>query len=186
VSRSLKLAGQGLALAAVAGLLALLVWKVVHQDRNTAASEIAHGRAAAAPHFVLPRLDREGTLALGSLRGKAVVLNFWASWCGPCKEEVPALESTWKRYRDRGLVVVGVDVQDFSTDAKRFARRYGVTYPIVRDKGKTFDSYGLTGVPETFFVNRSGRLVAEHIEGGVHLGRNQDKFERGLELALSS
>ena len=77
------------------------------------------------------RAGRE--LSLADLQGKPVVVNFWASWCGPCKGEAPALQKTCEKYRWQGLVLVGIDAQDFRGDAKRFAKRYGVTYPIVYD-----------------------------------------------------
>jgi cytochrome c biogenesis protein CcmG, thiol:disulfide interchange protein DsbE len=185
VARSLKLGAQALALLAVGGLLALLIWKVSHQNRNTAAREIAAGRTGPAPHFELPRLDTKGDLSLASLRGKAVVINFWASWCVPCKEEMPQLQRTWERYRNRGLVVLGVDAEDLSSDARKLARRLAITYPIVRDgTHEVVDAYGLTGYPETFFVDRRGRLVGEHIEGAIDLPANRRKLQRGISLAL--
>src|ERR671939_2048407 len=107
--RPLKLGAQALAVAAVAGLFALLVGRVVHQNRNTVAVQVAHGKAGPAPAFDLPRLDGRGRVSLASLRGKAVIVNFWASWCVPCKDESPRLEAAWQRYRDRGVVVLGVD-----------------------------------------------------------------------------
>jgi cytochrome c biogenesis protein CcmG/thiol:disulfide interchange protein DsbE len=185
MARTLKVAAQAVALAAVGGLLALLVWKVVHEERSTAASRIAAGRTGPAPQFRLPRLDTNGHLSLSSLRGKAVVLNFWASWCAPCKQEMPQLQKTWQRYRGRGLVVVGIDAEDLSSDARKLARRLGVSYPIVRDgTHDVVDAYGLTGFPETFFVDRRGRLVGEHIEGAIDLPANRSKLERGIALAL--
>ena len=102
------------------------------------------------------------------MRGKAVIVNFWASWCVPCKEEAPRLEKAWREYKQRGLVVVGVDAQDFETDARRFVARYDVTYPVVHDgPGATLGHWGVTGFPETFFVDRRGRLVGKKIEGPV-------------------
>ena len=176
-----RLAAQAVALAAVASLLGLLVWKVVHEDRSQVPARLEPGKSVVAPEFDLPRLDREGNLSLASLRGKAVVINFWASWCGPCRDEAPLLEAAWKRYRSRGLVVVGVDYDDFSGDARAFARRNGMTYPLVQDKKKTTVShYDVTGVPETFFVDREGRLVGELISGPVE---EQDLAEN-IELAL--
>ena len=173
MSRQFKLGAQGLALAVVAGLLALLVWKLAHQP------EVPKGSA---PDFTLPRLDRPGELRLASLRGKAVVVNFWASWCVPCKEEAPLLEAASRRWRGRGVVVIGIDSQDFKGDARRFARRHGVTYPIVHDgPGRTRDSYGVTGFPETFFVDRNGRLVGEHIQGPV----NARQLDENVRLALA-
>lgn len=158
----LKLGAQLVALAAVLGLLGLLIWKIANQQK----SEVS-GKNSLAPDFTLPRLDRDGTLSLASLRGKVLVVNFWASWCGPCRDEVPALERAWKRYRTRGLVVVGIDQQDVASDARAFARKYGMTYPIVRDgPGKVVAKYGLTGVPETFFVNRRGKIV-RHVAARV-------------------
>ena len=157
------------ALAVVALLIALLGWRVTQRDAGAGLSDkIAAGDRPAAPGFTLERLDSGGRLALAELRGKAVVVNFWASWCEPCKEESPRLERAWKQYRDRGLVVVGVDAQDFRSDARRFVSRYGLSYPVVHDgAGSTLGHWGVTGFPETFFVDRSGRLVGERIEGPV-------------------
>ena len=112
----LKLAGQAAALALVAGLLGLLVWKLTHQQH-------APRVGAAAPAFTLRRLDGDGSVSLASLRGRPVVLNFWASWCIPCKAEATALERAWSRYRGDGVVFLGVDFHDVTGDARRFVAR---------------------------------------------------------------
>jgi cytochrome c biogenesis protein CcmG/thiol:disulfide interchange protein DsbE len=173
-----KLAAQGLALATVAGLLVLLVWKVVQQETGGAATN------ATAPAFDLPLLTGDGALSLADLRGKAVVINFWASWCRPCAEESPYLERVWQRGRGRGLVVVGVDEEDVSKDARRFVRRTGISYPVVRDRtGAVRDDYGLRGYPETFVVGRDGRIL-ERVAGPVDRGALRERFERAVERAL--
>lgn len=142
----------------VVGALALLIVRAGRQASITAA--LARGLTPDAPPFVLPRLDRDGTLELAALRGKVVVLNFWASWCVPCRDEAPLLEAIWQRYRDRGVVVVGVNVQDLIPAAQRFLRETRTTYPVVRDRdNRIYRAYGLTGVPETFFIDRQGRIV---------------------------
>jgi cytochrome c biogenesis protein CcmG/thiol:disulfide interchange protein DsbE len=178
--------GQAIALAGVAALLGLLVWKVAVGDEGGAADRLAAGEAVAAPDFTLERLDGSGgTISLEELRGKPLVVNFWASWCIPCKDEAPVLQETYERYRDRGLVVLGIDAQDFRADARRFTERFGLTYPIAYDgKGSTLGRWGVTGFPETFFVNREGNLVGERISGAVDIERNREAFERGIELAL--
>jgi cytochrome c biogenesis protein CcmG, thiol:disulfide interchange protein DsbE len=177
--------GQAIALVVVAALLGLLVWKVAFDREGGAAAELADGRAVAAPAFTLDRLDRDGQLSMASLRGKAVVVNFWASWCVPCRDEAPVLQETYERYRDRGLVVLGVDVNDFRQDARKFLRRFGVTYPVVYDgKGSTVGRWGVRAFPETFFVDRSGKLVGQRIAGAVDIARNRDAYERGVALAL--
>ncbi len=178
----LKVAAQVLAVGMVAGLLALLIWKIASQDEGIAA-ELARGERPLAPDFTLPRLDRDGKLTLSSLRGKVVVLNFWASWCQPCKEEAPLLRAGWERWRGRGVVFLGVDAQDFKSDARRFMKRYGVTYPIVHDgPGDILPKYGVTGFPETFFIARGGRLVGEHVQGVM----KEDQLTENIELALAS
>ena len=85
------------------------------------------------PPLAFETLDGDETISLADYRGKAVVLNFWASWCQPCKKEAPMLQETWERYRDEGLVVLGIDAQDFRQDARRFVERYELTYPIAYD-----------------------------------------------------
>jgi cytochrome c biogenesis protein CcmG, thiol:disulfide interchange protein DsbE len=179
-----KLVLQAAAVSVVALLLALLGWQVVRTDEARGlAARAADGQLPRAPGFTLPRLDAEGELSLVSLRGKAVVLNFWASWCLPCRDEAPVLQTAWERYRDRGVVVLGIDGQDFRSDAERFMERFGVTYPIVHDgKGSTWGRYGLGGVPETWFVNRKGRLVGERIQGPV----TEEQLDEGIELALGA
>ena len=182
----LKLAAQVVAVAAVAGLFALLIWRVVHQNRDTAAVQVARGETRPAPGFDLPRLDGRGRISLASLRGKAVVINFWASWCGPCKREAPQLEQSWKAHSGQGLVVLGIDANDVTGDAQHFAHKHGLTYPLVHAPATIWDDWGVTGVPETFFVDRRGRLVDVHVAGPVLDGGNRAKFERGVELALRS
>ena len=178
----MKRALQAVTVAAVAGLLGLLIWKVVHQTKG-AASELAQGKSPRAPHFDLSRLDTKGKLALASLRGKVIVLNFWASWCQPCKAEAPRLESAWRQWRSQGVVVVGVDAQDFSGDARSFMRRYGMTYPNVHDgPGDVLPKYGVTGFPETYFVARNGRLVGERVEGEI----SEARLTAGIRRALQS
>jgi cytochrome c biogenesis protein CcmG/thiol:disulfide interchange protein DsbE len=180
-----KLVAQGVAIAGVVALLGLLVWKVAFDRTGGAAAQLERGESPVAPLFLLERLDRQGTLSLAELRGKGVVLNFWASWCVPCKDEAPLLEEAWREHRDRGLVVVGVDAQDFKGDARRFLKRFGLTYPVVYDgKGSTLGRYGITGFPETFFVDRQGNLVGERIAGGIDTERNRARFAEGIELAL--
>ena len=156
-------------------LLVLLVWKVIH-------NRPAH-RGSAAPTFSLPRIGTDGKINLAALKGKAVVINFWASWCHPCKQEVPRLEAAYRQWAGKDVVFIGIDAQDFVGDAKRFADRAGITYPIVHDApGKTVDSYGVTGFPETFFVGRNGKLVGTHVEGAV----SADDLARNIPLALNA
>ena len=173
---ALRRAGQVLAIGVVLSLLAVLVWRVVRDSEGGAADALRRGEHPVAPDFDLERLDRPGRLELESLRGKAVVINFWASWCLPCKEEAPLLEAAWKKWRSKGVVVVGLDANDFKSDARRFARRYDLTYPLVHDgPGRLLDDYGLAGFPETFFVRPDGRLESwsqgelseEEIEAGI-------------------
>ncbi len=175
------------ALIGVAALLGLLIWKVAFGRTTGAADELAEGKLVHAPAFTLDRLDREGQLSVADLKGKAVVVNFWASWCVPCRDEAPVLQTTYERYRDQGLVVLGIDVNDFHQDARRFMKRYGLTYPVVYDgKGSTVGKWGVRGFPETFFVDRTGKLVGERIEGAVDIERNRDAFQRGVALALGN
>ena len=104
-------------------------------------------------------------LSLESLRGKVVVLNFWASWCVPaCYEEAPTLERTWRAYKDKGVTVVGVDVQDKEEAAREFLARFDHSFPNAPDpRGRVSVDYGVYGVPETFFIDRRGRVRFKHV-----------------------
>lgn len=144
-------------------VLALLVGigyaSIRRQQPETITRALARGVRPPAPEFRLPRFDG-GTLALSELRGKYVVVNFWASWCVPCKDEAPLLERAWRENRDRGLVVLGVNIQDLEPEARRFIVVTKATYPQVRDRdGSVSRAYATTGVPETFFINREGQIV---------------------------
>ncbi len=114
--------------------------------------------------FALTTFDG-GPVTLDALRGKVVVLNFWASWCNPaCYDEAPVLERMWQTYRERGVVVVGVDMQDTAEAARTFIQRFGLTFANAPDpQGKLAVEYGVYGVPETFFVARDGTIRAKHV-----------------------
>jgi len=149
-------------LAVVVALVALLAYGLASNepDRGVEQALVAGGREPA-PEFELPRLSGGGTASLADYRGKVVVLNFWASWCGPCKVESPLLQRWHERLVKRGGLVLGVDVQDISDDARAFVNEYGLTYPMLRDgPGDLRDDFGILGLPETFVVDRQGRIAA--------------------------
>ena len=120
------------------------------------------GRPAAA--FALTTFEG-APLSLETERGKVVVVNFWASWCYPaCYEEAPVLERNWRAYRDRGVVVIGVDIQDREEAARKFIKDFGLTFPNAQDTTGTVSvDYGVYGVPETFFIDRQGRIRTKHV-----------------------
>jgi cytochrome c biogenesis protein CcmG/thiol:disulfide interchange protein DsbE len=154
------------AVVLVAGLFGLLARQVVASARgNGLSAALAAGEKPAAPAFELPALDG-GTLALAELRGRPVVLNFWASWCTPCKSEAPRLQALADRHPE--LVVVGINAQDLEGDARRFVSRFDLRYRNVHDRGGgVLADFGVTGFPETWFVDRQGRLTFRRIQGEV-------------------
>ncbi len=148
-----------LSLVALLGLLAYGVSS--HTQSQSIDDQLARGGRPAAPAASWPELDGSGRLSLAAYRGHVVVLNFWASWCPPCRSEAPLVER-WQRSLARaGGTVLGVDVLDVTGDAQAFVRRYGLTYPIVRDRdGSQLRPFQVEGYPETVVVDRRGRIAA--------------------------
>ena len=151
----LSAAWKWLAPLSILPLVALLAYgfRVDHRD---VPSPLV-GRPAA--EFALRSFDGQ-PVSLSALRGKVVVLNFWASWCFPaCYEEAPVLERGWRAYRDRGVVVIGIDIQDKEEAARKFLADFALSFPNAPDPGgKVSIDYGVYGVPETFFIDRAGRI----------------------------
>ena len=114
--------------------------------------------------FTLDRLDGSGTVTLSDYAGKVVIINFWASWCIPCKEENPALVRIWERYRTSDVVVIGIVYQDSLQSARRYVRDNGVTWPTLTDEdGRIAFAYGVFGIPETYFIGPDGIIAGRHI-----------------------
>lgn len=141
------------------------------------------GRAA--PDWELPLLAGTGTFGSDDLTGFPVVVNFWASWCIPCREEMPLFERAWRDYRARGVRIVGVNVQDTERAATKFVEDFDITYPIVRDEDQSLArKMDLIGLPQTFFIDHTGRFLAA--TSGLGAISNQDllsHIEKLLEIA---
>jgi peroxiredoxin len=177
----LKLGAQALAVAGVGVLATLLVWNLTHQ---TPPPKVG----APAPTFSLGRLGGAGDLSLRSLRGKTVVLNFFASWCDPCKREAPVLEQLWRDDKSHGLVVVGVDANDARGDALKFVHKHDVTYPVVFDHNGAVASnrYGIADLPVTYVLNPRGRIVGGQILGPVNEHVHSEALSRYVHAAMQS
>lgn len=190
--------GRGVLVLSVGGvtsLVALLIFGVVTRAEDRSINDaLSKGSPIAAPGFELEVLESDaappheieaalgdGRLALAELAGTPVVLNLWASWCIPCEEEAPVLEQAWGRWQDRGVLFLGLDMQDLSGEAQAFVSEFGITYPNVRDPGKsTASEYGATGIPETFFIDEEGRVVA-HVTGVVSSQQLDDGARAAIE-----
>jgi cytochrome c biogenesis protein CcmG/thiol:disulfide interchange protein DsbE len=185
--RALRMAGV---LAAVA-FVALLVYGLTSKATNSTIDDaLSRGEAVPAPGFTLSKLAdgrdagaswsraaADGDVALRELRGTPLVLNFWASWCDPCRAEAKLLESTWKR--QPGVLFLGLDAQDAREDAGDFISQFGLTFPHVRDPGNdTQRAWGVTGLPETYFIAADGRVVG-HVIGTV----DEQQLAEGIAAA---
>jgi cytochrome c biogenesis protein CcmG/thiol:disulfide interchange protein DsbE len=168
----------------ICGLLAFIGLLAYGLNANEPDREIEEalerGERVAAAGFELPRLESGGEeLSLRDLRGRVVVLNFWASWCDPCRKESPLLDRWHRRIEPRGGTVLGVDVLDVADDAREFVEEYDLTYPQVRDgEGTILGEYGVIAYPETFVIDRRGRIAASR------RGPVDDEFLRDEVLPL--
>lgn len=175
LARTLSLAGVAAAVLAVAVLLGV----GLSRPDEIAAAPLTVRKA---PDFTLPDLQDGGhRVRLSDLRGQVVVVNFWASWCAECQVEQEALAQTWERFRDAGVVVLGVDFQDAAGDAREYVARTGTSYPVVVDtRSRTALAYGLRGVPETYVIDQAGRLV-DRVVGPVTADGLADRITGLLE-----
>jgi cytochrome c biogenesis protein CcmG/thiol:disulfide interchange protein DsbE len=187
-----------LGVAAVVCLVALLGYALVAQSPDTTIdSRLATGRSAAAPGFALKVLQpgtlggrlatrmrpalADGRISLSELRGLPVVLNFWASWCPPCRTEAPLLERSWEAARPAGVLFVGLNMQDVTGDARDFLHSFHTSYLNVRDPTDDVSRrWGVTGLPETFFISAQGRVV-DHVIGAV----SPSQLAQGMTAARS-
>jgi cytochrome c biogenesis protein CcmG, thiol:disulfide interchange protein DsbE len=195
-ARGLATAVRAAAVLVLGLFIALLVYGLSTKSPRTDIDDaLARAEPVRAPDFELPVLERgslgpvlerrlrpalaDDRVAVDELRGTPVVLNFWASWCIPCREEAPILERAWRRVHARGVLFLGLNMQDLTDDARAFIREFDNTYLNVRDQSNgVARDWGVTGIPETFFITPRGRVVG-HVIGVV----SPEQLRRGIQSA---
>jgi cytochrome c biogenesis protein CcmG/thiol:disulfide interchange protein DsbE len=168
-------------LLAVAALLVVIGYALVQRNRGT----VSEGPA---PDFSVTMYDfeplamRNEKTSLKDLRGNVVVLNFWASYCIPCRDEAPMFETIWREYRDQGVIMLGLNINDPLTNARDYLEEFSITYPNAPDLGGKIsdDKYRITGIPETFVIDPNGNIVRHFIATPSERDL-RDEIERALE-----
>ena len=192
----LRYAGRIVAFLLAGGLIGLLAYGLLARSPDTTIDDaLAQAKPVPAPGFSLDALTprsvppnrafaraaADGRVDLRELRGTPGVLNFWASWCVPCREEAPVLQRGWTRHAREGVLFVGLNMQDVRSDARTFLRTFKQTFSQVRDPtNATARKWGVSGIPETFFIDRDGRVVG-HVIGVV----TAQQLERGIADAVA-
>jgi cytochrome c-type biogenesis protein CcmF len=173
----------GTTVGLVVGLLVLIaagvaMWGPGHGTATQSAGRLLLGQSA--PNFTLNLLDGS-TLALSDLDGQIAVLNFWATWCAPCEDELPDLQAIWDEYQNQGVTLIGIAVQEEKVEIQEMTSRLGVTYPQGMDpEERIAAAYGITGVPETFIIDSQGRLAYAHV-GPVSAEALREELDTLLE-----
>ncbi|MEX0802739.1 MAG: TlpA disulfide reductase family protein [Candidatus Binatia bacterium] len=164
----------------IAPILALLAFGFTRDARYITSPLLAKP----ATPFTITLFD-DRTLNLEDLRGQAVFLNFWASWCPPCRAEARDLEAAWQKIKDKNVVFIGVALQDTDKASLEFLKEFGVTYPNGRDEsGKIAIDYGVWGIPESFFIDPQGRITYKHV-GGIRAAMVTEKLGEALQGVVS-
>ena len=160
---------MGLSLLILAAFFSLMGWALARSGGvpgglgvNNVFGEVSI-QEKPSPDFTLELLD-EGSITLSDLKGKVVLIDFWASWCPPCRQEAPDLAQVYNEYQDREVEFIGISIWDRLRDAEEYIPRFGITYPTGLDsKGTILVDYAVRGIPEKFFINSQGQLVAKFI-----------------------
>lgn len=161
-------------------LTLLGLFLLVISCKQSAEDSIAGIDSAIAKNFTLYSLTENKQVSLDEFKGKGVVLNFWATWCGPCREEMPLFEEIWSKYHDENVVFLGINVMDNKNTAQDFIESIGVTYPNLYDpEGNISRKYNVVGLPATFFIDKEGNMMAKHY--GPFLG---SKGKEALKLSV--
>jgi thiol-disulfide isomerase/thioredoxin len=171
-----------LALVVVAVIIAGMLYFGFHAARRSGpGAATSTAKSSVAPDFTLESLDGKN-VRLSDLRGKAVLLNFWATWCGPCKIEMPWFVELQNQYGPQGLQIIGVAMDESGKDdIAKFAKEMGVNYPVLLGKEAVGEAYGgVPALPETFFISRDGKIV-DRIIGLKGRGEIEDSIKKALE-----
>jgi peroxiredoxin len=154
-------------------VLLLFLFLVISCDQGSGEPGKDSGQNPAGD-FTLEPVDGGGKISLRDFKGKPVVLNFWATWCGPCKEELPIFQKMWDKFKDEDVVFLGVDVMDDRTNASEFIKNSGISYTMLYDQaGDVSSKYKVIALPATFFINKEGEIEVKNY--GPFIGKDGEK-----------
>jgi cytochrome c biogenesis protein CcmG/thiol:disulfide interchange protein DsbE len=174
--------GAQLAVALVTFLLVLMIWTVTHSNGGVAAA-LGRGELPVAPSFALESLSGSGSIKLDTYGGRVIVVNFWASWCGPCHVESPALNRAWQHWKSHLVTFIGVDTRDAKGEGRSFVHRARISYPVGYDGSElAARTYGVGALPATFVISPRGRVVARFV-GPISTQKLSAAIARTLQRA---